>query len=503
MTSLVEKLQSLGIDAASDTAAMSADLFPLEEAPRADALVRPATREDAGRAVKAAYDAGAPIIARGGGMSYTGGYRPTAASTLLFDMGALNQVCSIDEANRIAIVEAGSTWEALSQALEGTGLRAALKGPISGSHSTVGGAVSQNLPGSMDGVLGLEIIRADGTRVWTGSYGADGHTAFYRNYGPDLTGLFLGDAGTLGLKTQIALRLEPKPEGAAFASFGFGSMGQAASAMLTLAQANLGGRVFALDPLKNKTATKVGMKEGADTLAAVVKEGGLIKGLKNAAKIAAAGQGAYDDVPWSMHLTFEGASQAAANAALEKAKTLLKGAHEIPPSIPTAMYAKSYSIRGFLGLKGERWVPLHSIFPLSEAARAVAAIEALFEEHKAMLARHEIVHSFMMSANGPYFLIEPMFYWPDARLPVHEKALDAPRLAKLTDFEDNPSARAAVLDMRVKLRDLAFSNGAVACQLGRFYPYRSALTPETRALFDTLKAALDPKGLFNPGALDT
>lgn len=497
-------LQGVGITLREERAELSADLFPVENAPEASLVAAPTSPQEVAAAVKAAYDAGSAIFPRGGGMSYTGGYRPVAEPSVLLDLGALNSVRTIDAENRVAIVDSACTWKTLSEALDGTGLRSALRGPISGSHSTVGGACSQSLPGSMDAVLGLEIAGHDGALTWTGSLGAEDHSGFYRNYGPDMTGLFLGDAGTLGIKTGVALRLEPKPEGAAFASFGFRDIAETTAVMVALSKANLGGRAFALDPLKNKTSTKVGMKEGAETLAKVVKEGGLVRGLKNAAKIAIAGQNAYDDVPWSLHLTFEGATQDAAESALAQAKAICAGTgREIEPSIPVAMYASAYSIRGFLGIKGERWVPLHSIFPLGEAEDAVGAIHALFAEEAETLAKHGIVFSFMLAANGPYFLIEPMFYWPDKRLSLHERSLDERRLAKMTDFDDNPEARDTVRRVRTRLRDLAFSRGAIACQLGRFYPYRTALSPETRALYDTLKGALDPKGLFNPGALET
>lgn len=504
IAALQKDLKDAGIRLREETTELSVDLFPSENKPSATMVTSPTTLEQVATTVRAAYAAGVAIVPRGGGMSYTGGYRPVRDPSLLLDLSKLNQVREIDHDNFIAIVDSGCTWETLSKALNPMGLRSVLRGPISGSHSTIGGAASQNLPGSMDGILALEVVNRDGVVSWTGSAGAQHHNAFYRNYGPDLTGLFLGDAGTLGVKTGVALRLEPKPEGVAFASFGFETMEQTAAAMLELASANLGGRIFGLDPIKNKTSTKVGMKEGAETLAKVVKQGGLVKGVRNAAKIAMAGQNAYDDVPWSLHLTFEHATQAGADAVVAKAKAICaKSGRPVDPSIPVAMYASHFSIRGFLGIKGERWVPMHSIFPLGKAQKIVREIERLFTAEQEILARHAIVHSFMMTANGPYFLIEPMFYWPDKRLPIHDNNLDARRLGKMQDFEDNPTAREAVRNIRLKLRDLAFSKGAVACQLGKYYPYRSMMSAETRALFDTVKSALDPDGLFNPGALET
>ena len=100
------------------------------------------------------------------------------------------------------VVESGCTWQSVEETLEGTGLKPVQRGPISGAISTVGGAASQNIPGSMEGILGLEVMTADGDLIRTGSLGAHDGNAFYRNYGPDLTGLFLGDNGTLGYQDQ-------------------------------------------------------------------------------------------------------------------------------------------------------------------------------------------------------------------------------------------------------------------------------------------------------------
>lgn len=504
MQSLIDRLGSDVSVPDSEAALFTSDLFPSGKAVAPVAVLRPTHSDMVQEIARWTSAEGLALIARGGGVSYTGGYEPRTQKSVLLDLSQLNTVREINTADRYMIVDAGCTWEAVKIALEGTGLRPVLRGPISGSISTVGGAASQNLPGSMDGILGLEIVMPNGDLVTTGSGSLKDHSAFYRNFGPDFTGLFLGDAGTLGVKTAISLRLEPVPAGVAFASFGFATMTETVNVMTELASLNLGGRVFALDPLKNKTSTKVGVKEGLGTLKDVVKTGGLKRGLADAAKIAMAGQNAYDAVPWSLHLTFEGATQAVADALVAEAVAVCKKqGRQIDPSIPVAMNARSFSIRGFLGMKGERWVPLHGLFPLSKAEQAVAATEALFERHASALQENEIVHSFMMSANGPYLLIEPMFYWPDELLEIHKRNLPEHKLQKLTKFEPNPDAREVVTEIRTELRDLYFELGAVSAQIGKFYPYRDVLKDGTRQLFDQIKSCLDPDHSLNPGALQT
>jgi len=482
----------------------SQDIFPTDDAEIPIAIVKPQNAEDVGKLVAWAQKTKTALIPRGGGVSYTSGYQTRNNKTVLLDLSGLNKVREINATDRYVVVDAGCTWETLKKALEGSGLRSALKGPISGAVSTVGGAASQNLPGSMEAIVGLEVVTGRGESVWTGAAGAQNHNPFYRNYGPDLTGLFLGDAGALGVKTAVALRLEPIPKAAAFASYGFETMAEAAQVMVDIAHLNLNGRVFALDPLKNKTSTKVSVKEGAETLKAVIKTGGFKRGLKDAAKIAMAGQNAFDKIKWSLHLTFEGPTQRAADDTLAQAKAICdKHGTSIEPSIPVAMYARSFSIRGFLGIKGERWVPLHGIFPLSKVDEAISKTQAFFEGHAERLAEHGIFHSFMLSANGPYMLIEPMFYWPDSRLEIHHRNLEPHRIKKMIDFEDNPEGRLTVKELREDLRDLYYEIGGISAQIGKFYPYRDILKPSTRKAFDSLKSSLDPEGVFNPGALQT
>ena len=81
--------------------------------------------------------------------------------------------------------------------------------------STVGGLASQGIPAGLDGILGLTVVLADGTVVRPARQGSS-----IAMRGPDVTGLFLGDCGAFGIKTEVVLRIAPE-QPAAFASFGF------------------------------------------------------------------------------------------------------------------------------------------------------------------------------------------------------------------------------------------------------------------------------------------
>ena len=102
-------------------------------------------------------------------------------------------------------------------------------GPFSGLAATVGGGMSHyavnygsGLYGvSAESLLGMDVILASGEMLSTGSGGGTNSLPFFRYYGPDLTGLFVGDAGALGVKARMTLRLMHKPAGFAASSFGF------------------------------------------------------------------------------------------------------------------------------------------------------------------------------------------------------------------------------------------------------------------------------------------
>ena len=107
---------------------------------------------------------------------------------------------------------------------------------------------------SAESLLGMDVIVASGDMISTGSGGGVGSSPFFRFYGPDLTGLFVGDAGALGVKARMTLRLIRKPEGFAACSFGFPDGESALRAMMAVARLNVCAQNFGLDPRQQKTA---------------------------------------------------------------------------------------------------------------------------------------------------------------------------------------------------------------------------------------------------------
>jgi D-lactate dehydrogenase (cytochrome) len=488
----------------ADRALHARDIFSDDDGPLPVAVVRPGSSADVAAVVRVAQRHGLAVAPRGGGVSYTRGYVPAREGTLILDLSRMDAIRALDAGDLHVTVGPGVTWQQLDAATAPLGLRSAIRGPISGTHSTVCGGVSQNMGlASMAGILGLEVVLADGRIVRTGSAGIGASPApFLRHVGPDFTGLFIGDTGAFGIKTACTLALEPIPAGVAFASVAFDTLAQMTAAMVAIARRGIPARVMGMDPVKNRSATRgVGLREGLGTLASVVKSAGSVgAGLRQAAGIATAGRGVLDDVPWSMHVTVESHDMPAAARALDALRSCWAGAREIPPSVPTALRARPYSIRGIVGIAGERWVPVHGIFPLGRAAEVVREVEAFMAAQAPRLQAHGIEVSHLATLSGASWLLEPMFYWPDELGPLHERVL-GDKFAKFRDAAPNPAARAVVRELRSEVARLFDALGGMHSQLGKYYAFRERLQPDTWSALTELKQALDPQRTLNPGNL--
>jgi D-lactate dehydrogenase (cytochrome) len=406
----------------------------------------------------------------------------------------------IDAANLTAIVGAGVTWQALAEELAPHGLRSAQASPISGAVTTVGGVASQNLPGSMDGIIGLAVVLADGSVARTGALALRDGPRFWRHMGPDLTGLFLGDCGAFGVKTEIALRLAPERE-AAFASFAFESGDAMMQALVEIRRRDLVARALAMDPVRGRAAMRVETGDALRTAAAVAgRAGSVLQAVRDVAGLARASMA---DPAWTLHLTAEGVNAAAAEAGIAAARSIATaaGGREVEPAVPRALRARPYSIRGFVGPDGERWVPVHGVLPLGAARECLAALETQLAELAPGLSAAGVSVSHIVSSLGAYVTIEPMFYWRDALDPLHLRHLSEKNRARFAGFAPNPEAREIVREARRALCAVLDEHGAVHAQVGRYYALPERMTPEAAALLWQVKAMLDPAARMNPGAL--
>src|SRR6186713_2780852 len=186
------------------------------------AVIAPGSPEEVVRVVRAASAQGCAIICRGSGLSYTGGYVPHHNESVILDMRRLNRVREVNAVDQYVTVEAGCTWEILTRALEATGLRPVFRPPHANEAATLGGTITNGTAEDSSGILSIEAVIGTGKLIHTGSAARSAHAApFLRPFGPDLTGLFIGDGGTFGVKTAVTLALEPQPRAVKQAAFAF------------------------------------------------------------------------------------------------------------------------------------------------------------------------------------------------------------------------------------------------------------------------------------------
>jgi len=490
----------------------SQDVYRSGERPAA--LIRPASTEQLSRALRAIAPAGLPIVPRGGGMSYTDGYLPSCEHSIMVDMLTMDRLVEVDVEDCYVTVECGATWKSLFDALAPLGVRTPYYGPLSGLRSSVGGALSQGsiFLGSgrygpvADSVIGLDVVLADGTVLQLGSHSNRNGEPFFRQYGPDTLGMFLSDCGALGIKTRATFRLvRPQPE-SRYLSFSFRSHDDLFSAMAEVARSELISEQFGFDPgLQAVRMKRASLKEDAKALGKVVTQsGGLLKGLKEGAKVVMAGRGFLEEGSFSVHLSLDGRDAIDADAKAASVRRIMsKGGVEVENTVPKVMRANPFAeLNSMLGPGGERWVPVHGTVPFSKAARMYEVCESVFARHAETMQRLDIDRGYLVCTVGNAgTLLEPVLYWPDARLGFHERVLDASYLAKLETFPPNPAAAEAVARIREDLAQVFMEQGAVSFQLGKFYRYQEGLTDSASVFLKQLKRLLDPQGRMNPGCL--
>lgn len=473
------------------------------------AVLQPDTAEKLAAAVGALTSAGIPVIPRGGGMSYTSGYLASRPKSVLVDTTRMDKVVEINVDDAYVVVDAGVTWKVLHEALAARGVRTPYFGPMSGSHATVGGALSQGsifhgtarYGASADAVLGLQVVTAKGEILTTGSAAAKDTSPFFRWYGPDLTGVFLGDCGHLGIKTRAVLRLLPRHSHIDYLSWQFPESGSLFKAMGALARAGLASETAAFDPaLSQIRMRRASLGSDVKTLGNVIRKGGLIQGLKVAAK----GRNFLDPAQFSLHLTLEGDSAAEVAARVDAARKALAGlGGEVENNVAKVMAANPFAAwNSMLGPQGERWAPVHALVPHSRAQALFEALQALFAEEREAMDRHGIFIGTLMSTVGAQAtVIEPCVYWPDSHNAFHVRTVDADHRERIGCPGENLEARAEADRIKHRIADTMRANGAANLQIGKFYSYREGRDPAALAMLDAIKRQLDPEGLMNPGVL--
>ena len=195
---------------------------------RPDAVALPRSTESVAKVLGFAHQHRIPVTPRGAGHGYVGGCVPVQGGIAL-SLARLRRVREINPRDFVAVAQAGVITQDLQDAVEKRGLFYP-PDPASRTECTLGGNIATNAGGprclkygvTRDYVLGLEVVLADGTVVRLGGRTHKNKTGF------ELARLFVGSEGLLGVVTEATLKLLPRPPYRSALSIGCRSMRDAA-----------------------------------------------------------------------------------------------------------------------------------------------------------------------------------------------------------------------------------------------------------------------------------
>ncbi len=202
-----------------------------------DAVVYPESTEEVSEILKICNTEGCPVVAFGAASCLEGQHLATQGGISL-DMNRMNRVLSINAEDLNVVVQPGVTRKALNSELRTTGLFF----PVDpGADATVGGMAATRASGTAavkygtmrDNVLALEVVMADGTIIRTGTQAKKSATGY------DLTHLMVGSEGTLGIITELTLRLHGIPEAITAATCRFSTIEDAVNCVIMTIQCGL------------------------------------------------------------------------------------------------------------------------------------------------------------------------------------------------------------------------------------------------------------------------
>ena len=420
-------------------------------------VVRPGNAEEVAAVVKACVAAGVPIVPQGGNTSLCGAATPDAAGqAVVLSLGRLNRVLAIDPGNNTITVEAGCTLAAVQEAAHAADRLFPLALASEGSCQ-IGGNLSTNAGGvqvlrygnTRELTLGLQVVLPSG-EVWDGLRGLRKD-----NTGYDLKHLFIGAEGTLGIITAAVLKLYPLPR------------------RQTTCWLNVASPAAAVD-LLNAAKGAFDAQLTAFELISETALGLVLRHIPGAARPSSIS-------PWYVLAEFSDAESAAVEAWLaDRMAASAVGDGVVAGSLAQARQlwalrehiSEAQKIEG-ISIKHDVAVPVSKIPEF--LARADAALAEAFPGIRVVAFGH------VGDGNLHYNLSK-------------------------ADAQDNAAFIAAQPTVNVIVHDLVHAlNGSISAEHGIGQLKREEIlrykTPLEMALMRSIKQALDPAGLMNPGKL--
>ncbi len=423
------------------------------------AVVRPADTREVAEVLRVANEHGIPVTPRCGGSSLQGEVVPQEGG-LVVDLLRLRDITLFRDLRSVR-VGAGVTFAALDRYLADHDLWVPIF-PESALVCTLAGNVAVNGagPGSSrygciaEMVLGLEVVLADGRIVQTGTEANPDAPGPYLRYafGPDLTGLFIGSLGTLGIITAVSLKTFRRIHHFDYNTYGFDTAGAAERFVLELKENDIG------------------------VLFASIYEGRILEFFLDMLG-EEYGVPQHDWPPYTVSATIGRLreDQLASDVALARRICEDIGGHVIGiTELPRGEWDDR--MRTFVRSSyahGWHWRILYHHQPPSNWHRSVEEIWAVLDEYG--LLGHT---AGFLSGHGSYNFYPHCYFYP-------------------TDPDEEAKVRSAHAELARRL----FATGAVPFKLA---PYWVAGVEEMAPYLDLLrqlKRALDPNGILNPGVL--
>ncbi|KAG7818210.1 hypothetical protein KL928_003211 [Ogataea angusta] len=228
---------------------------------RPDLVVYPESVDEVVSVVKICSKYRIPMVPYSGGTSIEGHFIPTRRG-ICIDVGRMNRVLELHEEDLDVVVQPGVGWQDLNAYLDEYGL---MFGPDPGPGACIGGMVATNCSGTRatrygtmkDNVIGLKVVLSDGTVIKTKNRPRKSSAGY------NLTGLFVGSEGTLGIIVEATLKLAVQPENEVVAIVNFDKLSEAAQTVTELFRRGLAlNAVELMDDRQMRCFAEMGASEG-------------------------------------------------------------------------------------------------------------------------------------------------------------------------------------------------------------------------------------------------